>query len=121
MIVAGAAALGLALGSFIGVALDRVPAAESIVTGRSRCRSCGRTLNALDLVPVAGYLVRRGRCAGCGARIPVRYPLLELGCGLVMLTCVAIAGPWAGGAVGLAALAVLTTAGLTLELRRRPR
>jgi len=45
------------------VAADRVPRGESIVRPRSHCRSCGRLLTVVDLLPVAGYLLRRGRCA----------------------------------------------------------
>ena len=51
------------VGSFINLAADRVPRGESVVRPRSHCRSCGRVLNFVDLIPVAGYLIRAGRCA----------------------------------------------------------
>lgn len=75
-----AASLGLLWGSFVGVLVDRVPSDEpGILTGRSRCGSCGRTLTALDLIPVASWIVLRGRCRGCAAPIGLRPLLVELG------------------------------------------
>jgi leader peptidase (prepilin peptidase)/N-methyltransferase len=70
---------GLAIGSFMTVVAARVPAKESIVRPRSRCPSCGTEIAARDNVPVLGWLLLRGRCRSCGARIGVVYPLLELG------------------------------------------
>ena len=70
-----AAALGACLGSFLGVVIDRVPKGQSI-TGRSHC-ICGQRLRAVDNVPIAGYLLRRGKARCCGAHIPVWYLGLE--------------------------------------------
>ncbi len=114
-----ALAFGLALGSFIGLVWDRVPAGEPVVHGRSRCGFCGRVLDPLDLVPVFGFLLRRGRCAGCGVSIPRRYPVIEAGAAVVMLAAVGWGGMWAGGAAGVAALLVFTGAGLAVALRRQ--
>src|SRR6266550_1838179 len=78
VLVAAYAVLVAALvGSFINLAADRVPRRESLVHPRSHCRSCGRVLNLVDLIPVAGYLVRRGRCATCGVQIGASAPLIE--------------------------------------------
>ena len=57
--------VGLVLGSFINLAADRMPRGESVVRPRSHCRACGRQLNTIDLLPVLGYVLRRGRCATC--------------------------------------------------------
>ena len=73
------AALGLALGSFLSVVAHRVPRGESIVAPGSRCPACGSQVAARDNIPVLSYLLLRGRCRNCKARIPVHYPLLELG------------------------------------------
>ncbi len=113
-----ALALGLSLGSFIGLVWDRVPAGEPVVFGRSRCGSCGRVLDALDLVPVVGYVLRRGRCADCRSPIPRRYPVIEAGAGAVMLSLVLWAGPWVGGGAGIGALMLLTGAGLVFTVAR---
>ncbi|MFF1614548.1 prepilin peptidase [Amycolatopsis sp. NPDC058278] len=79
VLVVAAAVLGLLVGSFLNVVIHRVPRGESVVRPPSRCPDCGRSVKARHNVPVFGRLVLRGRCAGCGARISVRYPLVELG------------------------------------------
>jgi leader peptidase (prepilin peptidase)/N-methyltransferase len=71
------AMLGAALGSFANVVIYRMPRDESIVAPRSRCPACGRPIRVYDNVPVLSYLALRGRCRDCGARIAVRYPLVE--------------------------------------------
>ena len=76
-----AAVLGLAIGSFLTVVVDRVPKKESIVSPRSRCPHCGAEIRNRDNVPVLSWLLLRGRCRSCGARVSVRYPLLEAGTG----------------------------------------
>ena len=64
------------LGSFAGVAIERVPKGEP-VTGRSHC-VCGALVQARDNVPVLSYVLRRGRARCCGARIPAWYFAIEL-------------------------------------------
>jgi len=69
--------LGLAVGSFLNVVIHRVPRGESLVRPGSRCPACGAAIRPRHNVPVVGWLVLRGRCASCGARIAARYPLVE--------------------------------------------
>jgi leader peptidase (prepilin peptidase)/N-methyltransferase len=71
------AAIGLACGSFLNVVIHRVPRKESIVRPRSHCPACGVQIADKDNIPVVSWLVLRGRCRACRARIPVRYPLVE--------------------------------------------
>ncbi len=78
MIVAAAVVIGLVMGSFGTVLIDRVPQGEQWWTGRSRCESCGATIEWYHNVPVLSWLALRGRCARCGKRISVMYPLVEL-------------------------------------------
>ena len=66
--IAIALVLGLAFGSFMTVAIDRVPAGESLVRPRSRCPSCRVPIRAADNIPVISWLMLRGRCRACGAR-----------------------------------------------------
>jgi leader peptidase (prepilin peptidase) / N-methyltransferase len=73
--------LGLLIGSFLSVVVERVPKRESLVGGRSRCPSCGATIRARDNIPVFSYLLLRGRCRACEARISLRYPALEIATG----------------------------------------
>jgi leader peptidase (prepilin peptidase)/N-methyltransferase len=69
--------LGLVMASFVGTMAYRVPRGISMLRPCSFCPGCGRRLTPLELVPVAGYLVTRGRCPACGYRVPVRYPAAE--------------------------------------------
>ena len=75
---------GLAIGSFMTVVVARVPVGESLMHPRSHCPVCGAQIRNRDNVPVIGWLLLRGRCRDCGARISIRYPLLELATGLVV-------------------------------------
>ena len=75
---AAAALVGAVVGSFLNVVIHRLPRGESIVRPGSRCPACGRAIKPWNNVPVLAWLWLRGRCRGCGARIPARYPLVEL-------------------------------------------
>lgn len=68
---------GLAVGSFLNVVIWRFPRGESIVVPPSRCPSCGAAIRPWDNIPVLSYLLLRGRCRYCGARISARYPFVE--------------------------------------------
>lgn len=79
MLIAAVLLIGLAIGSFLNVVVYRVPAGLSLVSPGSRCPSCEHPVRARHNLPVLGWLILRGRCADCSARISVRYPLVELG------------------------------------------
>jgi prepilin signal peptidase PulO-like enzyme (type II secretory pathway) len=116
--------VALLIGSFINLAADRVPRGESVVSPRSHCRSCGRVLNAVDLLPVAGYLIRGGRCASCNTAIGISSPAVEALCGAAMLASVTSLGLGWGAVAGFAALGVVGAAALALgfgRLRRATR
>lgn len=78
MVGALAFVLGASVGSFINLATDRLPNGGSLVTPRSFCDGCQRSLGPFDLVPILSYIWLRGRCRHCGVRIPVRNLLVEL-------------------------------------------
>jgi leader peptidase (prepilin peptidase)/N-methyltransferase len=99
--------VALLMGSFINLAADRLPRGESVVRPRSHCRTCGRVLNLVDLIPVSGYLIRRGRCASCGASIGASAPVVEAVCGTAMLASVTWLGLWPGALIGLAAVSMV--------------
>ena len=101
--------LGLIIGSFLNVVIYRLPimlerewrsqATEVLAAGteapipagsadrftlstpRSACPNCKAPITALQNVPVISWLVLRGRCASCQAKISPRYPLVELATG----------------------------------------
>jgi prepilin signal peptidase PulO-like enzyme (type II secretory pathway) len=81
--------LGMALGSFAEVVLDRVPRGESLLWPPSHCRTCKHRLTADELVPVISYLAQRGRCRSCDTPIGRGVPIREALSGL------ALAVPWA--------------------------
>jgi leader peptidase (prepilin peptidase)/N-methyltransferase len=68
----------LALGSFLNVVATRVPLRRSVVRPASACMTCGNELAWYDNVPVASWLVLRGRCRSCGTGISAVYPAVEL-------------------------------------------
>ncbi len=71
------ALLGLFVGSFLNVCIDRLPRGQSIIHPRSHCAACNRELGTLDLLPIFSYLWLRGRCRYCRAPIPLRLPIVE--------------------------------------------
>src|SRR4051812_28126978 len=76
-LLVGLAVVGLAVGSFLNVVVWRVPRGGSVVSPPSRCPSCDSRVRARDNVPVASWLLLRGRCRDCRAAISLRYPLVE--------------------------------------------
>ncbi len=70
-------ALGLAFGSFVTVLVARVPGRQGLVSF-SQCPTCNHPLAAKDNIPVIGFLILRGKCRYCKAKISLRYPLIEL-------------------------------------------
>ncbi|WP_299328449.1 A24 family peptidase [Parasphingopyxis sp.] len=69
--------LGAIVGSYLATLAIRWPQGKSASRGRSRCDACGRVLRWYELIPLLGYLFRRGRCASCGARIDPLHPAME--------------------------------------------
>ncbi len=82
----------LALGSFVNVVAARVPLRRSVVRPRSACMACGSELAWYDNVPVLSYLLLRGRCRSCGARISPLYPAVELATAGLVAACFVVFG-----------------------------
>ena len=68
---------GLAIGSFLNVVIYRLPRHESLVRPGSHCPGCGSPIRWYDNLPVASWLVLRGRCRDCKTRISPRYIAVE--------------------------------------------
>lgn len=77
------ALLGAAIGSFLNVCIDRLPAKKSLAYPPSHCDACQRRLSVIDLVPVFSFLWLRRRCRFCRALIPWHVFCVELGMGLL--------------------------------------
>jgi leader peptidase (prepilin peptidase)/N-methyltransferase len=87
-LAAFAAVPGLVCGSFLNVVAARVPHGRSVVRPGSSCPSCGSAVAWYDNVPLLSYLLLRGRCRSCSARIGATYPLVELTTALLVAGCV---------------------------------
>jgi len=72
------AVMGLLVGSFLTVVVDRVPRGGSVVAPPSACGACGSRLTFLDLVPVFSWLALRGKCRHCGNPIGKEPLILEI-------------------------------------------
>jgi leader peptidase (prepilin peptidase)/N-methyltransferase len=117
-----AALAGAMVGSFVTVVAHRVPRGESIVAPRSQCPGCGVPVAAYDNVPVASWLLLRGRSRCCQEAISARYPLTEVGLALLFAAvAVRFHGDAGELALGLVFVSMLMAITLTdLELRIIP-
>jgi leader peptidase (prepilin peptidase) / N-methyltransferase len=96
-----------------------LPRGLSIVGPRSVCDSCGAQIAAYDNVPILSWLLLRGRCRNCHARIPALYPLVELSVGLAFAaTAIVLRDDPAQLALALVFVAMLAAVTLT-DLERR--
>ncbi len=68
---------GSIVGSFLNVCIYRLPRGESIVFPASHCPGCRRPIPWYLNIPFVSYLMLRGRCAYCKAKIPLRYFIVE--------------------------------------------
>ena len=79
--------LGLIIGSFLNVCILRIPRAESVVLPSSHCPACSKQIKPYDNIPVLSWILLRGRCRACKARISPLYPTVELITGLLFVAC----------------------------------
>ncbi|WP_375389759.1 prepilin peptidase [uncultured Amnibacterium sp.] len=85
VLLAFAAAFGIAIGSFLNVVAHRVPAGLSVVSPPSACPGCGSAITARDNVPVVSWLLLHARCRTCREPISARYPIVEAITGVVFV------------------------------------
>ena len=97
------------VGSFLGVLVERLPAARPVVLARSACETCAHPLHVSDLVPIASWIALRARCRYCGVRLSWFYPAIELAALLIAAWSVAVLPgwlAWAGCGLGWTLLAL---------------
>jgi leader peptidase (prepilin peptidase) / N-methyltransferase len=82
----------LALGSFLNVVVARVPARRSLLRPPSSCGSCSTEILWRDNVPLLSYVLLRGRCRHCDARISPVYPVVEAVTAILVVACFAVYG-----------------------------
>ena len=76
--------MGLIFGSFFNVVGIRVPNKETLL-GRSHCPNCNKQLGVVELIPIIGYIVLKGKCQECKHPISIKYPIMEFITGLLFL------------------------------------
>ena len=74
---------GTLFGSFANVCIYRLPQRLSVVFPGSHCPCCQEALRSWHNIPLLSYVLLGGRCATCKTTIPLRYPLVELGNGIL--------------------------------------
>jgi leader peptidase (prepilin peptidase) / N-methyltransferase len=87
-IVLLAGVFGAALGSFLNVCIYRWPAEMSVIRPPSRCPVCEHRLAWRDNIPIVGWILLRGRCRYCAARVSPQYPLIEAATALIWMAAV---------------------------------
>jgi len=98
------------VGSFLGVLIRRLPADRPVAVARSACEVCGHRLGVVELIPIASFLIQRGSCRACGARIAREHLAIELAAILIPLSAI-LAGDggarlWLGALLGWGLLAL---------------
>ncbi|RJQ37039.1 prepilin peptidase [Candidatus Microgenomates bacterium] len=77
--------LGLCIGSFLNVLIDRLPRNETILKGRSHCENCKKKLAWHDLIPLLSFVLLKGKCRYCKSPISLYYPVVELMTGVLFV------------------------------------
>jgi leader peptidase (prepilin peptidase) / N-methyltransferase len=78
---------GLVIGSFLNVCIIRIPERKSIVMPASACPKCGASIRPYDNIPVVSWILLRGKCRACKAKISGMYPLVELLTAVLFFGC----------------------------------
>jgi len=68
---------GATVGSFLNVCIYRLPRNKSVVLPRSFCPSCEKPIKLYDNIPIISYLLLKGKCRQCDAKISIKYPIVE--------------------------------------------
>lgn len=76
---------GAVFGSFMNVLIYRLPRSLSIVSPRSFCPKCKKSIPGYENIPILSFILLRGRCARCRAPISWQYPAVEALTGIVFL------------------------------------
>ena len=102
--------IGLSVGSFLNVSIDRIPSGKSLVHPPSSCDVCKTRLKTFDLIPVGSYLALKGKCRYCSASIPFRSPLVEFITGTMFVAI------WAKFGITYEGIAIMAYASLYLVI-----
>lgn len=86
----------------------------NLLVPRSQCPHCQHLIRWYENIPVLSYLALRGRCANCHAPISLRYPLVELACGLLFFFC-AVRWGWSASALAWCAFSAVLLAAACID------
>lgn len=84
--------LGLFIGSFLNVLVDRLPKGESVIKGRSHCDKCKRILKWYDLIPLISFIMLKGKCRYCSTSLSLYYPIVEFTTGAMFVLVLLFVG-----------------------------
>ena len=82
--------IGVSIGSFLNVLIDRLPQ-EELITGRSNCDHCKKDLAWYDLLPILSYVYLGASCRYCGKKLSFFYPMVEVITGAMFVGVVVFA------------------------------
>lgn len=80
--------LGSSIASFVNATLYRIDNGykyPKILYQGSHCEKCKRELTWIDLIPVLGYIITKGKCSKCKSSISIYYPISEFFLGVTSL------------------------------------
>ncbi|HZJ18447.1 MAG TPA: prepilin peptidase [Patescibacteria group bacterium] len=77
--------IGLCIGSFINVVIDRLPKKESVISGRSYCDNCRKKLSWYELIPIISFFILKRKCKVCKTSLSFQYPAIEIITGILVL------------------------------------
>lgn len=77
--------VGIHVGSFLNVVIDRMPLGKNFIIGRSHCDNCQKHLTWSELIPLLSYALLRGKCKHCKHHLSIFYPIIEMFTGLVFI------------------------------------
>ena len=144
LLYAGVFIFGAVIGSFLNVVILRIPPLleydwrcqcrelleqdnndeerpPGIIISRSKCPKCGHGIKAHENIPLLSYLLLRGKCSACKARIPFRYPLVEVVTAVVFAITIWHFGPNLQGLTALFLTALLIAmAGIDIDHQLLP-
>ena len=108
--------VGVCIGSFIANFAHRWPdRLKGFASQRSSCENCGTSLNFLDLIPVLSWIILRGHCRHCGAKVPSSYTIVEFLAGLIGFLSLLVLDPISGWLAACVGWVLLTMALIDLR------
>ena len=145
--ISSAFVLGLLVGSFLNVVIHRLPVMMennwrsecmsllndtadeptepnqkfNLVSPASHCPKCQHKIGAAENIPLISYLLQAGKCKGCGAKISLRYPLVELITGLAAAYCMMYFGFTIAAAFAIClSFALIALSGIDIDTQLLP-